>query len=183
METMHHLLLTTPALAQVTGVQLGLFGRGNQTGYLLIALMLAFLLLSRVHRRGAQERVQPPPPRRNPVTYEELARIIYQIAVDCDLESYRGLFLAGAEAATVFGEKVGEAYLTSRTLEVLEESLVTIGAHLAESPRFHGVRLDTDDRLHMQVRRADGRLSEIDLGSVVRVGAVVRLAEPPYREH
>jgi hypothetical protein len=179
---MHHLLLTNPAVAEVAGAQLGIFGQGKQTGYLLVALMLAFLLLSRVHRRSAVGRVAPPPPRRSPVTYEELAKIVYQLAVDCDLESYRGLYLAGAEAATVFGEQVGEAYLSNRSLEVLEESLVTIGAHLADNPRFHGVRLDTHDRLFMQVRRADGRLSDIDLGSVVRVGAVIRLAEAPYRQ-
>jgi len=177
---MHHLFVIAPALAQAEGTRLGLFGGGNQTGALLVALMLAFLLLSRVHRRSSS-RVRPPPPRRNPVTYEELARTVYQLAVSCDLDSYRGLFLAGGEAAAVFGEQVGEAYLASRTMDVLEESLVTIGAHLAGNPRFHGVRLDEDDRLIMQVRHADDQLAEIDLGSVVRVGAVVRLAEAPYR--
>lgn len=178
---MHHLLLLPVAEAQVESAHLGLFGEGNRTGLLLVALMLAFLLLSRVHRRTLSGSLRPPPPRRNPVTYEELARTVYQLAISCDLEAYRGLYLAGGEAAAVFGEQVGEAYLNSRTLEVLEESLVTIGAHLADNPRFHGVRLEADDRLFMQVRRPDDQLVEIDLGSVVRIGAVVRLAEAPFR--
>jgi len=169
-------------MARAEGTHLGLFGQGNQTGFLLLALMLLFLLLSRVHRRSHASAVRPPPPRRNPVTYEELARTVYQIAMDCDLEAYRGLFLAGGEAAAVFGEQVGETYLSGRSLEVLEESLVTIGAHLADNPRFHGVRLDADDHLIMQVRRGDDQLVEVELGSVVRVGAVVRLAEAPYQK-
>ncbi len=178
---MHHLLFISAAKAQVSSAQLGLFGEGNRTGLLLVALMLTFLLLSRVHGRSAREDLRPPPPRHNPVTYDELARTVFQVAVSCDLEGYRGLFLAGGEAASVFGEQVGEAYLSGRTLEVLEESLVTIGAHLSGNPSFHGVRLDADDRLFMQVRLPGDQLVEIDLGSVVRVGAVVRLAEAPYR--
>jgi hypothetical protein len=179
---MHQLLLSTPAaLAAGEGAHLGAFGEGNRTGFLLIALMLAFLLLSRVHRRGTDASVRPPPPRRNPITYEELARTVYQLAVSCDLEGYRGLFLAGGEAATVFGAEVADSYLSARTVEVLEESLVTIGAHLADNPRFHGVRLDTDDHLFLQVRRANDDLVEIELGTVVRVGAVVRLVEAPYQ--
>ena len=176
----HHLLLTPVAFAGGEVAKLGAFGEGNQTGFLLIALMLAFLLLSRVHRRGSS-RVRSPPPRRNPITYEELARTVYQLAVSCDLEGYRGLYLAGGEAASVFGEEIADTYLSGRTVEVLEESLVTIGAHLAGNPRFHGVRLDSHDHLFMQVRRPNDDLVEIDLGSVVRVGAVVRLAEAPYQ--
>ncbi len=178
---MHLLAFLPAAFAQSGGAKLGWFGHGNNTGFLLVALMLAFLLLSRVHRRESGSGVRPPPPRRNPVTYEELARTVYQLAISCDLNGYRGLFLAGGEAAAVFGEQVGEAYLSNRNLEVLEESLVTIGAYLADNPRYHGVKLEADDRLIMQVRRADDQLLEIELGTVVRVGAVVRLAEAPYR--
>jgi hypothetical protein len=178
---MHHLFLTIPAAAaQAEATPLGLFGSGDQTGYLLVALMLAFLLLSRVHRRNLASRPPEPRTRHAPVTYEELARTVYQLAVSCDLEGYRGLFLAGGEAASIFGEEVGEAYLSSRTIRVLEDSLCTIGAHLEGGPRYHGVRLDTEDRLFLQIRRGED-LQEIDLGTVVRVGAVVRLAEPPYQ--
>jgi hypothetical protein len=177
---LHLLVLITAARAEAPEVNLGLFGSGNQTGYLLIALMMAFLLLSRVHRRTAATRSRPPE-RRAPLSYEELARTVYQMAVNADLEGYRGLYLAGGEAAAVFGD-VAEQYLSSRTVEILEESLCTIAAHLADAPRFHGVRLDTEDHLFMQVRRAEGELQEIDLGSVVRVGAVVRLAEPPFQD-
>jgi hypothetical protein len=81
----------------------------------------------------------------------------------------------------VFGEDIADSYLSARTVEVLEEALVTIGAHLADNPRFYGVRLDTHDHLFMQVRRANDELVEIDLGTVVRVGAVVRLAEAPFQ--
>ncbi len=172
-------LLISTAVAEDAGTSLGLFGSDVNTGFLLVALMLLFLLLARVHRRESAHHGRPPP-RHNPISYEELARTVYRLASSCDLEGYRGLFLAGGEAAAVFGDRA-EGYLASRSVEVLEESLVTIGAHLAAQPRFHGVRLDSDDRLFLQVRRTGDKLDEVDLGTVTRVGAVVRLVEAPYR--
>ncbi len=171
MAGMFESILTIPAAsAQETAHSLGWFGPDLDTG---------FLLFARVHRREHTGRA-PPPARHNPISYEELARTVYKLAGSCDLEGYRGLFLAGGEAGAVFGDSADD-YLSRRTVEVLEEALVTIGAHLASQPRYHGVRLDSEDRLFMQVRRTGNQLHEIDIGTVARMGAVVRLVEAPYQ--
>jgi len=157
----------------------GLFGRDLRAGMLLVALLLCFLLLSRVHGRTSRvRRVQRT--RHSPITADELARTVFSTAVGCDLEGYRGLFLTGGEVAAVFGDQ-GADYLAALRPEILEESLATTGAYLSQGGRYRGVRRDAGDRLFMKVARGGGGEFEIDLGTVAQVGAILRLVEPPYR--
>ncbi len=172
-------LAIRPALADEAAASMGFFGDDLDTGFLLVALLLAFLLLARVHRRDRVVELRPPT-RSHPTTYDELARQVYRMVVTADLAGYRGLFMAGGEAAEVLGEGA-EDYLASRGLEVLEESLVTIGATIPEGASYHGVRFLAGERLELQVRSMDDRLVNVDLGTVTRIGAVVRLVEPPFR--
>ncbi|MFH1466374.1 MAG: hypothetical protein ABIO70_18465 [Pseudomonadota bacterium] len=172
------LLTIVSAHASAEQVKFGLFGSEHHVGYLLIALLLAFLLLARVSGRSSGPHTRPPP-RHSPVSYDELARTVFSLAVGCDLEGYRGLYLAGGEVHEILGER-GSDYLSARSLEVLEDALATIGAHLSRGARYNGVRLDDDDRLFMSVTCPGQQQIEIDLGTVAHLGAVVRLVFPPY---
>jgi hypothetical protein len=175
---MPQLLTICAAYAASERVGFGLFGSDAHVGFLLVALLLTFLLLARVSGRAAREH-RGARPRHCPVSYDELARTVFSLAVGCDLEGYRGLYLAGGEVYEILGEQ-GSDYLSVRTLEVLEDILATIGASLVRGARYRGVRLDDDDRLFMSVMCPGQRQIEIDLGTVAHVGAVVRLVFPPH---
>ena len=173
-------LLLIPAAVHAAGdtEALGLFGGDWRTGLLLVVVLLLLALLGRVHGRE-HSAAQRPTPRRSPVSYDELGRTVFEMAVNCDLDGYRGLFLVGGEARQIMGAGAGE-YLNSRGLDVLEESLITIGAHIPDGSVYHGVSIAGTDRLAIQVKSPAAEVITVGIGTVAKVGAVVRLREPAY---
>ncbi len=172
------LLVPTAAHAAGEGGALGLFGSDWRTGLLLVVVLLLLALLGRVHHRESYG-AQRPPVRRSPVSYDELGRTVFEMAVNCDLDGYRGLFLAGGEARHVLGARA-EEYMNSRGMDVLEESLITIGAYIPDGSVYHGVSITGTDRLAIQVKSPLDEVVTVGIGTVAKVGAVVRLRKPAY---
>ncbi len=110
----------------------------QRTLLLLLALLLAFWLLTRVHTRESA-----PPPRRTPVTINELGRCVFEVATGHDFVGYRGLFLAGAEARTVLGD-AAEVYLDRRTREFLERAMTALQALIPAGSHYEGIVVGDD---------------------------------------
>ena len=149
---------------------------GAMNGLLLVAALLAVWLLVRV-RRIEEERRRPS--RRAPMSADELARCVFEVARTADIDEYRGLFLAGAEAAAVFGEGA-QTYLARRTMEVLEESLVTIGALIPDGAFYVGVEPTGDGSYAMWVQPREGERFLVGIGTVAQVGSLYRLRDPAF---
>lgn len=116
--------------------------------------------------------------RRAPVSIDELGRAVFQVAIEADLDGYRELFLAGGEARELFGEEA-ETYLERRTLTILEDALVTIGALIPEGSHFVGA--ESTGPLAVSIRvLPPGRTEPIlvGIGSVMRIGGIYRIQEP-----
>lgn len=143
----------------------------QSTLLLLVAALLAVWLLLRVRRH---ERVRRE--RRSPRSLEELGRAVFEVARAADIEGYRDLFLAGAEAAVVMGDQA-EAYLTRRNQHALEERLITLGALIPDGAAYRGIEQTGPDRAAIIVAPQTGPRLLIDMGSIVRLGTVFRLRE------
>lgn len=116
--------------------------------------------------------------RLSPNSLDELARAVFEVAIDADLDGYRELFLAGREAAEVYGERAA-VYLESRGIDVLEDALVTIGALIPEGSRFGGVENTGPEMIAIRVvppNGADPYL--VHVGQVAQVHGVYRLQKP-----
>ncbi len=163
------------ARAESHGAALGLLGDDPVVGWLIIALLLCFWLLLRVHHSA------PPPKRarRAPISHDELARLVFRLVRECDIDGYKELFLAGGEASRVMGPGA-EAYLDSRNIKVLEESLVTLAAIIPEGSHFVDSAISRPDKLRMRVRGPDNEIITLDIGTVARIGALWRLKTPAY---
>lgn len=142
---------------------------------LLVALLLAVWLLVRVRRE--EEAKRKPPQRRAPLNPHELGQVVFQVARSGDLESYRGLFLAGREVAETLGD-AAEAYLGGRTRTVLEESLAEIAHGIPEGARYDGVEATAPDTYVIWVVPVEGARTAIPIGTAVQVGALWRLRDP-----
>ena len=164
------------------GPDFGCFGAGNTVGYLLLALLLALLLLLRVHRRETWARHEPRfADRPRPKSYEALGRAVFDAVRVESLGGYRGLFLAGAEAHRVLGEQA-EAYLTARDLPALRRSMQGIARYLPKGVSFEGAFLVGRDSLALRIRTVTGRNATVIVGTVARVDEVMRLAYPAFAD-
>ena len=99
------------------------------------------------------------------------------MAVDADFEGYRELFLAGAEAAHVFGERA-EDYLDNRDLDELEDALVTIGALIPDGSHFGGAETTGPSKAAIKVVPPDGEPYLVAIGKFSNVGGVFRIQQP-----
>lgn len=149
-------------------------GGTNHNELLIVALLLAVWLLVRVRRQEAERR---PPPRRAPLNPHELGQVVFQAARSEDHEAYRGLFLAGREIATVFGEEA-EAYLSRRSRAVIEDSLDAIADAIPEGSRYDGVEATAPDTYIIWIVPVEGPRAAIPIGTAVQVGALWRLRDP-----
>lgn len=151
-------------------------GSRRHDALLLVALLLALWLLIRVRR---QEKVRRPPPRRAPTSPAELGQIVFQVARSRDVLAWRGLFLAGGEAAHILGDGAAE-YLERRSLAALTESLESLAALLPEGSRYDGVEQVGADGWAIWVAPPAGERMLVGIGTAARVGAIWRLCQPPF---
>lgn len=142
----------------------------SQTLWLLLAVVLLFWLLTRQQQRRTSR-----PTRRNPITPDELGRVVFEIARARDLDGFRGLFVVGHEVREALGEGA-EGYLARRTREGLAASLSTLGTRIPADSWYGSTRVQ-DGQATMEVRRKDGGVHVVPLGTVVRVGRVWRLLQ------
>lgn len=148
-----------------------------ETQLLVVVLLLAIWLLLRVRRsenEGRRRRM-----RRAPTTADELAREVFAVARTADIDGYRELFLAGFEAAQLMGGEA-DSYLDKRSLSVLEESLVTLGALIPEGSVYGGVEQTGPDAWAMWVSPPVGERFLVGIGTVAKAGVVLRLRDPAF---
>ncbi len=158
---------------------LSLFPQAGSTTHnelLLVALLMALWLLIRVRRQEAARR---PPPRRAPTSMGELGQVVFQTARSHDVLAWRGLFLAGGEAAAVLGPEAS-SYLERRHIGALTESLESLAALIPEGSRYDGVEQIGQDAYAIWVAPPAGERMLVGIGTAVRVGALWRLRDPPF---
>ena len=143
----------------------------------LVALLLLWLLARTEARRQASS-VPQRPSRHAPISPDELGHAAFLAALDADLEEYRGLFLNGPEAAQVLGTDAAEAYLSRRSLRALEDALAEFAARIPAGAHFDHAAMEGEDLCLVTLRLDDDSKATLPLGSVSRVGRVLRLREP-----
>ena len=143
------------------------------TLWLLVALLLALWLLTRVRSQA-----EPPPPRKAPVTLDELGRSVFAAVRNTDFSAYRELFLAGSETRAVLGAGA-DAYLDRRTRERLAEALAALRSCLPEGCHYRGFLIDEGGQAFLEAQMADGAVRPVLVGSVIQVGVIWRLVDPP----
>lgn len=145
---------------------------------LAVAILLAMWLLLRVRRQDEEKRR---PTRKSAANMQELGMLVFQAARSSDLETYRGLFLSGAEASLVYGAQT-ERYLEQRSRAVLQGSLQGIRALLPEGSRYDGVEQVGQDAWAIWVTPLVGERTQVGIGTAVRVGAFYRLKDPAFAD-
>lgn len=169
--------LTPPAFGQDTAdLDLGLFGRDGNTAWLLLAVFLLLWLLTRVHRRE-RARLRPPP-RRSPVTPDELARSVFEAARNEDVHAYRGLFLMGREVAEVMGSDA-EQWMEGCSLPLLRPCVLRMRQAIPDGATYGGVEMVGAHDWAFLARLPGGESVRIPFGRAVRIGAILRLVEGP----
>ncbi len=176
------LLLLAGCASEEAGPEFGCFGAGNTVGYLLLALLLALLLLLRVHRRETWARQQPRFAERPcPKSHEALGRAVFDSVRVGSMGHFRGLFLNGPEARRVLGE-AAEVYMNARDLSALRRSMKGIARFLPEGVSFEGAFLVGKDSLALRIRTVSGRNATVIVGTVARVDDVLRMAYPAFAD-
>ncbi|GEM_PF-2885757 len=143
----------------------------------LAALLLLWLLARNESRRQAPARVQRPQ-RHSPITPTELGHAAFHAAIDADLDEYRGLFLSGPEAARVLGTAGAETYLNRRSLAALEDALADLAARIPDGAHFEEAAMEGENLCLLTLRLPDRSRATLALGSVAKVGRILRLREP-----
>lgn len=139
---------------------------------LYVVLLLALWLWLRVDFRQRAPALR----RRMPMTPDELGHVLFEVARGGDLHAYRGLFIAGPEVRKVLAADA-PAYLERRTDRVVAQSLVDIGARIPTGARYAGFEVGTDGNAMLRVHPAAGDEYGIPVGTVVKVGPVLRLRD------
>jgi len=158
-----------------SGPDLGFLGHDNRAAWLVVAVLLLLWLLSRVtRRRHALHRV---PVRRNPVSPEELGRLVFEAIRNQDLPEYRGLFLIGKEAREILGEGA-PSYLDEISPERLRSVLADLHGQLPAHAVFQGIEPHGSEGWTLLVRMKDEVVLSLPIGTTVKIGAMIRLLKP-----
>jgi hypothetical protein len=112
------------------------------------------------------------------VSTEELARIEFSFARSEDVDGYRGLYLNGAAAVWFRGEETTKVYLERRTSARFEEADDQFFERVTPGARFEKGSLTEKDVVELWVFDSDGRKHKIPIGTIMHVGAIMRLAAP-----
>jgi hypothetical protein len=140
--------------------------------WLYLLLLMALWLWLRVDFRKRE----PAPRRRMPMTPDELGHVLFEVARGGDLHAYRGLFISGPEVRKVLAADA-PAYLEKRTDRVVAQSLVDIGSRIPAGSRYAGFEVGSDGHGMLRVHPAEGDEYGIPVGTVVKVGPVLRLRD------
>ena len=145
----------------------------NQEFLAIIGLLLLWLY-TRKHNREVEARR---PVRANPLSPDELGRVLFGLAQSGDALAYRALYLTGSEAQTIMGQREAEAYLEQRTGRSLQEAFRAMAAKIPQGATYQECSI-SEEVCTLVVGRPDGEKATIVVGRVALVGAVIRLLSP-----
>ncbi|MFH1466997.1 MAG: hypothetical protein ABIO70_21620 [Pseudomonadota bacterium] len=171
---MSSILLVSRALAAEPEPSWGCLGTGNAVGYLLLALMLALLLLLRVHRR--QEEVRRPVSRANPRSLDDLGTAVIRALRQSDLPAYRQLYATLPELEVANHPDLqlfGERYTGERIRQCMEAS----ARRLPEGAEIESAFRVGRDALAVRLRLLTGENQTMILGTVAEFKGVFRLLQ------
>jgi hypothetical protein len=178
------LLLLPPAHAESPEpTNWGCFGSGNTVGYLLIALMLALMLLLKVHRR--ETRARHPAARPSPRSLDDLAGCLIRAVRSDDLQAYRGLLATLPELERARHPDVA-TFSDRYTGERVRHGLAALARRLPDGATCEaGLRVGRD-ALALRLRLVNDETTTVIVGTFLEVGGVFRLLQgetgaPPAR--
>jgi hypothetical protein len=143
----------------------------------LLAL-LTLWLITRIYGQTSAKNSPKAPTRSAPVTEEELGRILFGVGRGRDVDAYRTLFLNGAEAMTVLGADNAERYLAKRSLAALEDACERLSSLLPSGTSYIKTEVTSTHQCILHVANPDGSGRTVAVGTIVRLGAVLRLVVP-----
>ena len=139
---------------------------------LMLVLLLLLWLFTLIRRRDEPEGRRPRRP--EPVTLDELGRLAFQAARGRDDRLWRGLFINGAEARTLLGDRA-QAFVEFRTPEVLRSVMNSISDQIPLDSVFVGVETDEDGNHALHIRSPTQGERRVGIGNSVRIGVAWRL--------
>jgi len=141
--------------------------------YIAVAALLGLWLVTRLQPKRRQVVRHE---RHEPLSDDELGRLVFRAVVAADLDQYVHLFLTGGEASRVL-HGGAEAYMARRSTKAFEDALVELSVHIPEGALFSGTSR-VDDVLHIEVRNDRGATRAVPVGTTTKVGAILRLVTP-----
>ncbi len=143
----------------------------------LIAL-LTLWLIARIYTQSHTKHTRKPHVRPSPISGEELGRILYGVGRANDVDTYRALFLNGAEAMQILGANKAERYLSHRSLAALADACEQLAQQLPSGTSYVNTEVTPSHQCILNVANPDGSGRRISVGTIAEVGAVLRLVTP-----
>jgi len=153
----------------------------RKRNYLMLAVLALLLMWLLTRRTSAQQTGtdRRRSERKAPVSPTELARAVFEVARDGNIDAYRGLFMNGGEANRILGLEGAERYLAMRTHKAMEDALVNMAVQVPPNAVFVGVE-EVDEGTFAMKLTIDARTTAlVPIGKAVKVGAIFRLLELP----
>jgi hypothetical protein len=152
------------------GVQAWLLEGSNAP--LLLVLLLLLWLLTAVRRREDPRARRPRRP--EPVNLDELGRLAFQAARSRDAHMWRDLFINGAEARGLLGDRA-QAFVEARTPDVLRSVLDAVADQIPVDAIFDGIETDDAGQHALRVRSETKGPRIVGIGRSVQLGVTWRL--------
>jgi len=153
----------------------------KKQNYLMLAVLALLLmwLLTRTSSRQQGISAQRRSERKAPVSPQELARAVFEVARDGNIDAYRGLFMTGGEANRILGLEGAERYLAMRTHKAMEDALVNMAVQVPPNAVFVGVEEVEEGSYAMKINVDARTTALVPIGKAVKVGAIFRLSVLP----
>jgi hypothetical protein len=145
---------------------------GYNAPLVLVLLLLSWLLMLNRRRDDADARVQRRRP--EPLTLDELGRLAFLAARSRDDHLWRDLFVHGAEARALLGDRA-QGFLETRTPEVLKGVLDVVATALPQGATYAGIETDPTGVHALKALTDDGTVTRLSIGRSVQVGVHFRL--------
>ena len=145
----------------------------NQEFLAIIGLLLLWLY-TRKHNREVEARR---PVRANPLSPDELGRVLFGLIQSKNALAYRALFLNGSEARTMMGQADAEAYLEGRTGAFLQKAFQRLVEKVPSGSIYQECSI-SEEVCTLVVTPPEGEEISLAVGRVALVGAVIRLVSP-----
>ena len=145
----------------------------NQEFLAIIGLLLLWLY-TRKHNREVEARR---PVRANPLSPDELGRVLFGLIQSKNALAYRALFLNGSEARTMMGQADAEAYLEGRSGAHLQKAFQRMVEKVPQGAMYQECSI-SEEVCTLVVTTPEGAEIPLAVGRVALVGAVIRLVSP-----
>ena len=145
----------------------------NQEFLAIIGLLLLWLY-TRKHNREVEARR---PIRANPLSPDELGRVLFGLLQSKNALGYRALFLNGVEARTMMGQEDAESYLEERSGVFLQGAFQAMVAKMPIGAIYKECSI-SEEVCTLVIADTSGKEFALSVGRVALVGAVIRLVSP-----